>query len=68
MYGGDEAGAGFVALAAQVDNRLLQLKNAITAGIPIPNDGGANLQSTILAFLAFAGWPQTTAATKFKAV
>jgi hypothetical protein len=68
------AGASeFVALSNLVDTFLEDLAGAIDAGVPTANDGGANLQTTILAALAAAGWggggttlPNSTAATKLK--
>jgi len=39
----------FVALAAQLHAYLVSL---ITAGVPIATDGGANLKTTMLAYLA----------------
>lgn len=58
----------FVALSSKVEAELTRIKEAIAAGIPTANDGGANLQSTILAALDLPDtFPASTAATKVKA-
>lgn len=53
--GGSEA----VALASLVAEQLSALKDAISGAVPVPNDGGAALQTQILA--ALATWPESTA-------
>lgn len=53
--GGTEA----VALASLVEAQLSALKDAISNGVTVPNDGGASLKTTILA--ALAQWPESTA-------
>lgn len=63
----------FVALASLVLGQLQRVEDAITAGVPVPMDGGAALQTTILAALAGVlppnlPYPQSVAATKVKAV
>jgi hypothetical protein len=62
---GPDAGAEFVALSEKVEAQFQTLKDAITNAVPVPQDGGVALQSTILA--ALAAWPASVAAEKLKA-
>lgn len=57
-------GGGAAALSRddKVQQALADLKSALSAGAPTPQDGGAGLKSTILAQLS--AWPPATAAGK----
>jgi phage baseplate assembly protein V len=61
---GQEVGAAFIPRDDLVQQQFVALKNAINAAVPVANDGGANLKTTLLA--ALASWPSSTAATKGK--
>ena len=64
VLGGKPADSDFVALAGKVDAAFAAVRSAIAAGVPVPQDGGAALQSTML-----AAWSiPPVAATKTKAV
>jgi hypothetical protein len=63
---GGVAPPSFVALATAVTNALQTLKDAISNAVPVPNDGGAALQASIVT--ALSAWPPSVAATKVKAL
>lgn len=57
-----------VALENLVSAQLSRLKTAIAGAVPVANDGGANLQSTLLAALNTPpAWPESVAATVLRA-
>ena len=66
-------GADFVSLAAKVTQRLAEFAGSFMGAVPVPNDGGAAIQSTVKTALALAGWTvpagvsPTTGAAKVKA-
>ena len=64
---GSSSATDFVALAQLVLDRLNALKTAFSNWTVVPNDGGAALK-TLLTNLISAGWPQSVAATKVKAL
>lgn len=45
------SGSGFASLATVTDNKIQAIADAIAAGVATPTDGGAGLQSTIMAVL-----------------
>jgi len=55
-------GSDSAALAGKVADALSALKDAISNAVPIPQDGGVGLQTTIVA--ALAAWPPSLASTK----
>lgn len=61
---GSASASDFIALASLVEARLDELKTAITNGVAVPNDGGASLQTTILAGLT--SWPGNVASARVR--
>lgn len=57
--------ADAVALASKVSTELTALKNAISAWVPVPGDGGAALKVALTTL--FATWPASVASGKVKA-
>jgi len=49
-----------VALASLVDDRLTEFAGAFASAVPVPNDGGAAIQTAVKAALIAAGWNATT--------
>lgn len=62
-------GTGYVALASLVNQRLADLKSAISGAACTAGDGGAAFKANIVLALASINpsWPASTAATKVKA-
>jgi hypothetical protein len=61
-----------IAIASKVEGQLSRVKDAIQAGVAVPNDGGLNLQTTILQALNGVtppgpAFPESTASEKVTA-